>query len=110
MQKGPGLATPQQRLRKGSPFRSPFSLILNAKQVRIHPWLQVAKALLPFPPLPTLLTDKQAGGSHVSSAAGFADSLSLLIKITYLPAGEEPTSRPCPGTALGTMPSFLPWS
>lgn len=29
---------------------------------------------------------------------------------TYWLAGEEPTARPSPGTALGTVPSCLPWS
>lgn len=64
----------------------------------------------PFPLHPTLLTDKQAGRSHFSTAASWAASLSLVIKITYLPAGREPDARPCPGAALGTLPSFLSWS
>lgn len=53
---------------------------------------------------PTLLPDKQAGGSHFSIAAREAASLSLLIK-DYLLAGEKPAARPRPGTALGTVPS-----
>lgn len=99
-------ATSQLRFSKGICLEA-LMLLWNAK-TRIHPWLfRLPRLWLPFP-LPN--PDKQAGGSHFSPAASCAARLSLLIKITHLSAGEEPAARPRPGTALGTVPSCLPWS
>lgn len=54
--------------------------------------------------------NKPAGAISALQLAGLLGWPSSSRLPTYRPAGEEPTARPSPGTALGTRPSCLPWS
>ena len=99
MQKCLGHPTAEEE--EGNLCSSPFLALKGRKKEGFTLGFRLLRLCMPFPLHSTLLTDKQAGRSHCSTAASWAAGLSLVIKITYLPAGREPAAPSLPWCSLG---------